>query len=243
MSNWKPWIFCSDVHGDQLDLKANKALFKFIDEFKPVIRVAGGDIWDMAALRKKASEEEKRCSIRIDYEMGREWFLRFKPNHFLLGNHDKRLFDLAEAGKGPISDYAAVLTNEIRGDCTKLKCPIYPWHKRDGIARIGNLKCLHGFATGIGAARRMAQVYGACVFGHGHSPMFASIEGLEARTGRMSGCLSKLDLEYVDASLGSLNWRHGWLYGVVNEKTGDYHCWSAEEIEGKFVVTMGVREL
>jgi hypothetical protein len=56
----------------------------------------------------------------------------------------------------------------------------------------------------------------------------------------MAGCLCKLDLPYVEASLGSLMWRHGWIFGVVSDKTGNYQCWQAEEIEGKFILPKGV---
>lgn len=243
MSNWKKFIYASDIHGDQQDKRANKALFSFIDDFGPDIRVLGGDLFDFAALRKKAGEEEKRLKIRPDYEAGREWLGRFSPNHFLLGNHDKRLWDLAESGKGPLSDLGQIMVEGIEKDCKLLKCPIYPWDKRHGIVRIGNLKCLHGFTSGVGAARKMAQVYGSCIFGHGHGIQMASIEGLDERTARMAGCLCKLDLDYVSASLGSLMWRHGWVYGIVNMKTGNYEAFQAQEIEGKFVTLTGMREL
>lgn len=242
MSNWKKWIFASDVHGSEQDVKANKAFFNFVKDYKPEIKIMGGDLFDFAALRKKASEEERRTSIKGDFEAGREWLLRYQPQHFLLGNHDIRLFKLAEESRGPLSDYAKTLVQWVEEDCRKLKCPLYPYDKRYGIVRIGNLKCLHGFATGIGAARKMAQVYGACVFGHGHACQFSSIEGLEDRTGRMAGCLCRLDLPYVEASLGSLMWRHGWVFGVVNEKSGNYQAWQAEEIEGKWTLPTGFKE-
>ena len=235
MSNWKRFLFASDVHGSEQDVKANKALFTFLGDYRPDIRVMGGDLFDFAALRKKASEEERRISIKEDFEAGREWFGQFKPGHMLEGNHDKRLRLLAEENRGPISDYGKVLQGTFLEDCRKLKCAWYPYDKRHGIARIGNLKCLHGYAHGIGAARKMAQIYGACIFGHGHAVQFSSIEGLEDRTARMAGCLCKLDLPYVEASLGSLMWRHGWIFGVVHDKTGNYMCWQAEEIEGKFI--------
>ena len=68
MSNWKKFVFCSDVHGSEQDVKANKALFTFLGDYRPDIRVMGGDLFDFAALRKKASEEERRISIKEDFE-------------------------------------------------------------------------------------------------------------------------------------------------------------------------------
>lgn len=243
MSNWKKFIFASDVHGSEQDPAANKALFKFMEEYKPDIRIMGGDLFDFAALRSKASEEERRKTIREDFEAGRDWLYKFQPNHFLLGNHDIRLWKLAETERGPISDYSKTLVETIVDDCNKFRCPIYPYDKRHGIVEIGHLKCLHGFTTGVYAARQTALVYGACIFGHGHGIQMASIAGLEDRTGRMAGCLCKLDMEYAEASMGALMWRHGWVYGVVNEKTGTYEAFQAQEINGKFMVLTGVKEL
>lgn len=243
MSSWKKFIYASDVHGDEQDPHANKALFKFMGDYKPEIRIMGGDLWDLRALRSKASEEERRVGIRKDYQMGREWLLQFEPNHFLKGNHDERLWKLRDEDKGPISDYAGTLIEEIERDCQKFRCPIYPYDKRHGIVEIGHLKCLHGFATGVYAARQMALVYGSCIFGHGHGIQMASIAGLEDRTARMAGCLCKLDMEYVETSMGSLMWRHGWVYGVVDEKTGNYEAIQAQEISNKFVVLTGLKEL
>lgn len=240
MSNWKKFVFASDVHGSEQDPHANKALFKFLTDFKPDIRVMGGDLFDFAALRKKASEEERRISIREDFDAGMEWFDQFKATQFLEGNHDKRLRLLAEENRGPISDYGKVLHNTFMERCRKLKCETKLYDKRHGYVRIGNLKCLHGYAAGVGAARKMAQVYGACVFGHGHSIQQASVENLEDHTARMAGCLCKLDLPYVEASLGALMWRHGWAFGVISNKTGNYQMWQAEEIEGLIILPKGL---
>lgn len=243
MSNWKPFVFASDVHGDEQDPESNRAFWQFLDMWKPKIRVMGGDLWDFRALRSKADEDERRTSIRLDFEAGREWLLRFAPQHFLRGNHDERLWRLRDKGKGPLSDYAAQLIATVDADTTKLKCHQYPYDKKHGIAHIGNLKCLHGYATGVGAARRHAQIYGSCVFGHGHGIQHASIEGVEDRVGRMAGCLCKLDLEYASTSLGAMLWRNGWIYGVINDKTGNYHSAQAECIDGVWLLPSEFKEL
>lgn len=203
----------------------------------------GGDLFDFAALRKKASEEERRQTIRKDFEAGREWLAQFQPSYFLKGNHDERLWKLAAEDKGPISDYGKQLVEWVEADCRKYRAPILPYDKRKGILEIGHLKCLHGFATGVYAARMHALVYGSCIFGHGHGIQMASIAGLEDRTARMAGCLCKLDMEYAETSMGALMWRHGWVYGVVDDKTGNYEAVQAQEIDGKFVVLTGLKEL
>ena len=243
MSNWKKFVFATDIHGDHQDVSANKAFFKFVDEFKPNIRICGGDLMDIASYRKGASDEEKRQTLRYDVEACREWLLKFKPHHFLRGNHDERLWRKAEENSGPSSDYAKGCVELITNECRKLKCQIYPYTVKEGMVRIGNLKCLHGFASGMGSATKMAHAYGSCLFGHGHGIMMASVAGYEERTARMVGCLCKLDLKYAETNLATLLWRHGWSYGMVNTITGNYEAFQAQEIGGKFVTLTGMREL
>lgn len=243
MSNWKTFCMGTDIHGDQQDISANKAFFKFVEEFKPDIRICGGDLIDAASYRKGASEEEKRQTLRYDVEAGREWLLKFKPNHFILGNHDVRVWKKAEENSGPASDYARVCMETLTKECDKLKCKIYPYNVHEGIVHIGKLKCLHGFASGAGAATKMANAYGSCLFGHGHGIMMASVPGYEERTARMVGCLCRLDLKYAETNLATLLWRHGWSYGMVNTATGNYEAFQCQEIAGKFVVLTGMKEL
>ena len=81
----------------------------------------------------------------------------------------------------------------------------------------------------------MAQAYGSVLFGHIHAIHQASIEGLENRIGRACGCLCKLDMAYDRHHLGKLLHRHGWPYGVVNVKTGDYFVFQAECVNGTWL--------
>ena len=186
------FVFASDPHGDMQDTAANDALFRFIDVWKPKLRVFGGDLWDFRPLRRKACEDEQRESMVKDYEAGIAWLKRFRPNYFLRGNHDERLWELAEKDNGIKSDYAAQGVAKIEALVASMRCKMLPYHNRDGILRIGHLKMLHGFHAGINAARQTALVYGSCLFGHVHTIDEHSIPGLERRVARSVGCLCKL---------------------------------------------------
>lgn len=236
MSKFTKFVFASDVHGDMQDEAANEALFRFVDSFKPEIRIMGGDLWDFRPLRKGACDDEKRESLAKDYNAGMQWLKRFKPQFFLLGNHDARLFELAEADKGVASDYAAQGVAEIRAVASKLKCKVLPYHHRDGLLKIGRAKFAHGFSTGLYAARVMANTYGAVIFGHVHTVSEFSIPGLERRVARSVGCLCKLSMEYQIRQLQSLAHSHGFAYGIINERTGSYVVNQAEEIDGKWIL-------
>ncbi len=221
---WKRFVFATDNHGDKCDPTAVKAFHAFCSDWKPQIRVHGGDCWDFRPLRKKADKEERRESMIADFEEGKAFLEQFKPEALIFGNHDQRLPDLAAYGNGILSDYAGKCMAEIEQLGRKVGFRILPYDKRLGIYRLGSLKCIHGFLCGITAARRTALAYGSVLMGHGHAIDDQSIEGIEPRTGRMVGCLCQLDMDYNRAQIGSLRHAHGWMAGVVNEKTGEYHC-------------------
>jgi hypothetical protein len=236
----KRFIFASDIHGDMADPAALNALFAFCRDFKPHYRVCGGDVWDFRALRGKASEEEKRDSLKEDFEAGCRFLDAFAPTHTVLGNHDQRLWDAAARRNGPLADYAADLVDRVE-DRAGRRGVLLPYHKRQGVLRLGHLKFLHGFYAGVHAARQHALAYGSCVFGHVHAVDVASVPGIDRRVARSVGCLCTLDFEYDSRSPGSLRHCQGWAYGVIDEKTGNYEVFIAEGIEGKFYVADSIR--
>jgi hypothetical protein len=236
----KRWIFASDVHGDMADPGALNALFAFCRDFKPQYRICGGDVWDFRALRGKASEEEKRESLKEDFVAGCRFLEAFAPTAFLRGNHDERLWDAARRSNGPLADYAGQLADDAESRLGG-RCEVRPYHKRKGVARLGHLKFLHGFYAGVTAARQHALAYGSCMFGHVHAVDVASVPGIDRRVARSVGCLCTLDFDYDSKSPGSLRHCQGWGYGVVDEKTGNYEAFVAEGIEGKFFVAGEIR--
>jgi len=123
------------------------------------------------------------------------------------------------------------------------KCIMLPYHKRDGIYNIGSLKVIHGMFAGLTAARRHAQVYGSCMFGHTHADDQASVEGVEHRVGYGVGCLCALDMDYNSRHVSTLRQSHGFAYGILNEKTGRFFLWKAKEIDGVWMVPNDIIQL
>lgn len=233
---WTRFVVAFDVHGDKQDKKSNAALFRFLDSWKPKIRVFGGDLWDFRPLRKKATADEQRESMQKDFDAGMEWLGKFQPQFFIRGNHDERLWELSEKKDGIRSDAAIKDIAEIEKITTQMGCRMLPYHKRDGVLRLGHLKILHGFACGVYASRQTALVYGSVLFGHAHTIDEHAIPGLERRVARCCGCLCQLDMDYNARQPNSLRQAHGFAYGVINEKTGSYQVWQAEEIDGKWII-------
>jgi len=235
-------VFAADAHGDMQSKSACKVLFDFVKDFKPDIKVFGGDLWDFRALRKGASDDEKRESIAKDYTCGINFLKEFQPNYFLRGNHDERLWELAESDRGVISDYAVSGIVEINSLIKKMNCRMLPYHKRDGVLRIGSLKMLHGFSCGIFAARQTALIYGSCLFGHVHVVDQHSIAGLERRTARAVGCLCTLDFDYSARNPSTLRQANGFAFGAVSKTTGRYFVNQAERVDGRWLIPTEFKE-
>lgn len=237
LTNWEPFIFASDLHGNLQDRTVVKSLLNFCADWKPKYRVFGGDLFELTALRRGASEDEKKVSLLDDVTDSLQFVQDYKPTDFLLGNHDDRLWMLAKAAKGPISDLAQKAINDFAKQLKLVGCkePL-PYDKRLGILDIGKLRMLHGFGSGINCARRMAFNYGSLLMGHLHTVDIVSVEGLEKRMARVVGCLCQLDMEFNKAMVGTLRQAHGFAYGVVHKKTGLYHVWQAERVADQWLL-------
>lgn len=241
--SWKRFTAGFDLHGDRQDSTAVKAFFEFDKLWKPDIRVFGGDLIDLRPLRKGASAEERAESMRADVDAGIAFLKQWKPDYWVRGNHCERLWETAHCKDGVVADYAQRGVQDFEALCARLKTKMLPYHKRDGVLRLGHLKILHGFHGGIYAARQTALIYGSALFGHIHCIDEHAIPGLERRVARACGCLCALDMDYNARQPNTLRQAHGWAYGVLNEKTGDYHVWQAERIGEKWLLPTEIKEI
>jgi predicted phosphodiesterase len=238
----KRFIFASDLHGDMQDKAAAEALLGFSAMWKPHVKIFGGDLWDFRALRKGASDDERRESMRADYLAGMKFFKTWKPDYFLRGNHDERLWELMERDSGVASDYAGELVGSCEREVKESKCKMLPYHKRDGVLKIGHAKFLHGFFCGLYAAAQHARIYNTCFFGHTHVIDCSPIGGLERRAARGVGALCSLDMEYAARNPNTLRQAHGFAYGVILGD-GSFHSWQAEEINGRWILPSDIVEI
>lgn len=241
---WKRFVVASDVHGDKQDAEANSKLFNFIEgTWKPEIRIMAGDLWDFRPLRRNCSGEEKRESMQEDYTAGLGWLLRFRPQYFLRGNHDERLWDLAAFGSGIEQDFAVEKVRQVEPQLDSLGVRMLPYHIREGILELGHLKVAHGFYNGVHCAKQMADAYQSVLFGHNHAVISHPVAGLDRRAARCIGALCQLIMNYNSRTPSALRQAHGFAYGVINESTGVYHVWQAEAIEGTWVLPSDVVEI
>ena len=118
----KSFVYASDLHGDKQDYEATHELLNFVEDFKPDIKIFGGDLFDFSPLMRNADAAEKNASMESDVEAGMEFLNKFEPDHFLLGNHDDRLWQTAQNHSvGLVRDTARMGIKDIQKVCRKIK--------------------------------------------------------------------------------------------------------------------------
>lgn len=237
-------VVVSDIHGDMRDEAAVAAALDFTWEVKPAHRICLGDVWDFRPFRTRASEEEKRESIRADFDAGMDFLRRFRPTVLTLGNHDQRLWDLAQARKGPLSDYAAEKVAEAEALLKSLKTEVLPYHKRRGVWRRGDLSFTHGFAEGDNASVTMARAYGNVLYGHRHVVDKGLVERHPNRNVAWCvGALCRIDMDYNARQLKTLRQENSFaLVEWYGRRGEDFAVFPATQVSsGRFVIPSSTR--
>ncbi len=241
--SWSRFIAAFDLHGDRQDGAAVSALYEFDKVWKPHIRIFGGDLVDLRPLRKKATAEERTESMRSDVEAGMQFLRTWRPDYWLRGNHCERLWEAATSTEGVVADLALRGVQDFTSLCQRTKTTILPYHKREGVLRLGHMKVMHGYYCGENACKQHVDTYGSCLFGHVHYIDERSRPSLERRSARACGCLCQLSMDYNSRQPNTLRQAHGWAYGILNDKTGDFFVWQAENIAGVWMIPTDIVEL
>jgi hypothetical protein len=236
------WIFASDLHGHHQNVRAVQVLKDVTRDFKADLRIYGGDLLDLAALRKGATADEQCENLQDDWNAGMEFLHSWRPTKLLLGNHDERIYTLAESSTAGIkAEYAGRLVNELENTLRKLRCEWKPYHKRLGIFSFGNLNFLHGYFSGVSAAKQHAMAYGNCVYGHCHATDSASFGTFnERKTAYGVGGLLNVDQPYNSRYPGTLRHGCGFAMGLIHED-GSFNVHQVQEINGRWHVPTGFK--
>lgn len=234
--------FCAigDNHGGLIHRADADAFFRFCSDFKPTARIHLGDNWDLANLRRGADPREEGDDMEPDLTAGFMFLDRFKPNVFLLGNHDWRLWKAKQDARGLVRQFAKDTIGHIEKVCARMKCQVLPYDARQGIYKAGKLSFLHGYHAGQNAIAEHARVYRSCIFGHLHRNGMSAERGVDNPVAYCVGGLGDHSrMEYAAQRTATLAWGPGWAYGVINEKSGNFQAWIAQKIDGRFIYPTG----
>jgi hypothetical protein len=212
------FVDIGDPHGDHVNEKVINSLFAFMDDFKPSIVIHGGDNWNLCPLRKGASKEDQETDMQDDWDAGKDFLSRYlsygKKRYFLRGNHDERLWDVLKNGKGESLALARRLVAEADKIVERREAQMFPYDSRLGILDLEGIRTLHGYAHGVGAARKLASIYGTCIFHHTHSMEVGIVEKWpKPAIATGTGCLCHIDQDYNSRNVGKLRHENGFTYG------------------------------
>jgi len=232
-----------DAHGDMASKESIEALQRHIKDLKPDHRICLGDMFDLRSLRKGVSNQDSEHydTLVSDLTMGYNMLEKLRPTVFLNGNHEYRLYRVAqEASNGIVRQYATEGVEKLETYLRKMGCKVYPYHYQQGVHTIGKVAFIHGYCASQAAVKQSAEVYsppgGATVMGHLHR-----IEAVHAvrhggAQGYSGGCLASIPaLTYASLRHATMRWANGWLYGLISKRTGNFKIWQAEKVDGVWI--------
>lgn len=244
----RKFIAVSDSHGDMVDPDSERAVMDFISDFRPSVRIHLGDAFDFRCLRRGASEDEKNDSLSADWEAGSEFLRKYfkggQENYFLHGNHDSpRLERLLGSTNAALRNFAERGLQDFKSLLQRCRVKqVFPYDSRHGVLRLGHLKCIHGYATGVGAGGKHARAYGNVIYGHIHQVDVTAVDSDEStREARCIGALCKLDMDYNAHHIGKLRHANGFAYGYLHDD-GSYTLFQAVKINGKFWAAQDLKQ-
>jgi len=241
--SYKKFLVAADNHGSLVCEQAKKKILDFAKSWKPHYRIHLGDFIDLAPLRRGASSEERADGIADDVMMGMEFLREFKPNYLTIGNHDDRLaLHSTSCSDGMIRERCASLWRDIEDEFKKLKITTCPYHvSKYLMLPEGGPKLIHGFRATMYPARSHYENWGPCIHGHVHKPDVYVGRHVDGQAAFSVGCLADIDqLSYADRTPAKLAWRNGFLYGMINEKTGSWQAWNVIKEGNDWISPMGI---
>jgi len=237
-SNWKRVAVISDTHGDMIDWGATNVALDAIDDFNPHYRVHLGDFIDFRPLRGGASASEKASGLAQDVEDGITLLEKFRPTHLTLGNHDYRAWKGSEEiTNGVVRDACGMLVKRLEQTFDKMDIKWVQWGSHRYL-EIGGFKFLHGYATGVYAAKAHATGYQSCAFGHTHRPNEWRCRNIDQLVGINVGCLCETHPEYSWGNMAGLEKGQGFLMMMINERTGSFRWQNVvrDKVDGSWVI-------
>lgn len=220
-----------DIHVPNHDPSAIKVALDFQKDFKPDTTIIMGDLIDAPSIALHA-EGRNDYSQSDEYALAGDILDLFEPDVLLEGNHEQRF---RRPGSVPWELWEMLEPRRwFNVDDRGITWVPYTNVSND-IYRIGKMSFIHGFATGLYAARAECESFGCVAHGHTHRiQTYQPKHAFHRNTGFNIGCLCKLDLDYQTTNRPR-GWAQGFGYGYFF-KSGDFSFYTVRLIGDKFVI-------
>ncbi len=211
-------VGCS--HGHLADPNALKAVLKFKKAFKPDRVFHLGDLTDQTAFRTGAGgTRDESVSITDDLRHGIDFLHALEPTDFLIGNHEARLWRLADHHNVIIARAANSVIEEIRQATVKLHCRFVDHYDINrSWVQLGDTKLMHGFQYSEMALRDTAEHFGKCIIAHLHVAGMAAGRRSDHPVGYCVGTLANVpSMHYASTNRSTSRWSHGFCFGEYSD--------------------------
>lgn len=225
-------VGCS--HGHLADPVALKKVLQFKRNWKPKTTIDLGDLIDTAAFRSGArGSKDEAEHTAPDRFAARDWLLQYEPNVITWGNHDWRVWELAEHPNAVIATAASCVRDELIGIAKRLKAETRDYNIETGWWRMADTLVGHGYMYNLNSIQDHARKIGRCIIAHLHRTGSAGADVLEMnRRCWSSGYLGdRTKFGYAHRRPAFLMWNWGIVYGEHTDKQSV--IWLAEGPRGR----------
>lgn len=220
-------IAMGDNHGHLACDDTLDAIMEGVSRYKPKVRVHLGDNWDMTCLRKGIENGSKEAidNLREDMDAGIKWIRRYRPTHFLFGNHEWRVYDLLHnTDSMSKARKAQDVIDEMKRELRAVGCKVIkPYDVRDCKITIEGIDFIHGMSHGKNALLQDQSTYGTpgngFAMGHLHREEQLNYQHIDGGAAFLCGCAMDISLaNYALRRSATLRWQNGFLRFVSDGK-------------------------
>jgi hypothetical protein len=225
------FVVIPDAHGKEYDRKSAAAICAFIKDFKPEYVIQIGDLIDNAPLMAKVKTKYPSFDGQDIKELDEDYFYanellnqidtvtpKNSKKIFLPGNHEYRsdvLLRTCPEFKKIIGYKERLFTGRTWDTSRKYLEPF----------ELGKLKIFHGEFWGVNHVKKhMIHYRRNLMYGHTHQvcqDALASPMQEIPTWGASIGCICNTNPEWQRSKTNG--WEHGFAYGWVDKKTGDFY--------------------
>jgi predicted phosphodiesterase len=237
MKIYKRVLFISDIHCPYHDTKALRAMYEFMDWWKPGEVIVLGDLVDFYAVSRFSREPERVLKLQGELDESVEVLSDIRkhaprvPMTFIKGNHEARLKRYLWSNAQEL-DCLRALKLESLLEFDKFKIS----YEDRGIMRFRNIMVKHGnivrkFA-GYTAKGEFEKNGMSGVSGHTHRlAQYRHTNELDSFIWTESGCLCLLNADYLEGQ--KPNWQVGFSIGYFKENSNKFLIETVPIISGK----------
>lgn len=220
-STWKRFVAIGCSHGHLEDRTAINSVLKFCSSYKPHTRIHLGDAFDTTAFRSGAhGTKDEAEKIGPDLNSGLRLLEDFAPTHYLIGNHELRIYRDMNHPHAIRAHAAGCMINDIRSLMNKLNAKFVEHYdiNRSWIT-LGDTKFMHGFLFSEAALRDHAEIHGRLVMAHLHRVGMEPGRVIGSPMAYCVGTLANISkLEYASTRRSTTRWSQGFAWGEYNDK-------------------------